>query len=537
MSAAYAIGDFVWLKQEGYPWWPGIIVSPESVGQVIPEELGDDGLCIQCLPSSAPTVAFARRSDPTELQPFLGPESSPEEAERIKESLVHSECSLAVEEGLQLFSAAKSTAAEQKAASKANQEDAEDLLLLSINPDEMSEPQDSGKGTHKRHREHKDREKRREERRSRRHRHRKEAARSPSSSSNDSEEEEKPQKSSHHHSQSTDRNRRKRDEEMERLTDDDEPEDAAEQAKSLLEGKFRSSRHPASNEELRMLSSGIQECVNEYNETEGDKVGEEKLLYYLRSFAECDVTLSQLHTMGVGKAVGFLLRNDFPPRVRALAQAILTYWFHSLENIVQETLLDTNDVGNCSVDSTIGDNSDRGLEEENLKDRSSLWKQIYSYFTEEKETKEDEVVTQREASMKEQEEREEAIQNVCDAVETALARCAEMDVRISVLYRLAAEEALRCDLLAKRLTATEVVTQEEQIMMGCGSPLYKTYKEGFGSPLSASSPSTFSTTTLYPCPNCGMKDAYHTGYTVSAHDNFPTILQCRHCSETWNTTA
>lgn len=329
---------------------------------------------------------------------------------------------------------------------------------------------------------------------------------------------------------------------------------------------------------------------------------EANLLHYLRAIAQCDVRMEQLHQLGIGQVVGYLLQSFFPPRVQVLAKAILEYWFASLETTTKELLLDTADVGNCSVESTIGDGEeeeDRGLGDAQMKNMSSLEVILYCNFmvgfdeeletfikkeplasmpsaichslpypvpgqptddalsgfqtqegegnqkeshrTKEKEEKKGDSTTDSEPS--EEETRmtpvvEEAqLQALCASLEVALLACPDVDVRMAVLHRLSDEKPLRNALLQGTVTAEEVVKKEEEVALGVASPLYamnSPYSPLFSPSSGEGSPTSFGATTLYQCPSCGERNAFRSMYTVSAHDNFPTLLNCRSCGQTWS---
>lgn len=132
---------------------------------------------------------------------------------------------------------------------------------------------------------------------------------------------------------------------------------------------------------------------------------------------------------------------------------------------------------------------------------------------------------------------ESRLRAVCEAMETSLLRCQDVDIRVAVLHRLEEEKKLRNALLEGAITAEEVVEKEEEIALGVSSPLYNSTlmvsplfspSSGEGSPTSAGA------TTLYQCPSCGERNAFRTMYTVSAHDNFPTLLHCRNCDQIWS---
>lgn len=132
---------------------------------------------------------------------------------------------------------------------------------------------------------------------------------------------------------------------------------------------------------------------------------------------------------------------------------------------------------------------------------------------------------------------ESRLRAICEAMETSLLRCQDVDIRVAVLHRLTEEKNVRNALLEGIITAEEVVEKEEQIALGVGSPLYSSslITSPLFSPSSeAGSPTSAGATTLYQCPSCGERNAFRTMYTVSAHDNFPTLLHCRNCDQTWS---
>lgn len=339
---------------------------------------------------------------------------------------------------------------------------------------------------------------------------------------------------------------------------------------------------------------------NKEEEEEEEEVKEERrLLGHLRGLANCDTTVEQLQELRIGQVVGYLLQSPFPARVQVLAKAILDYWFASLESSTREFLLDTTDVGNCSVESTIGEEEeDRGLGDPQMKDMSSLEVVIYYNFImgmeeemvpfiekekpapvpssilasfpyddnvsvdttststttesssaprpEGVEVTEENTLDKKEKEEQEEEEGgrkgppvdEEVLRRLCAEMESAILSCEDVDIRVAVLNRLSEQKALRNALLEGSLTPEELVKKEEEVALGVSSPLYNMNSPC--SPLSTTSsgdegsPTSFGATTQYQCPGCGERNAFRTMYSVSAHDNFPTLLHCRNCGNAWS---
>ncbi|EAN85042.1 hypothetical protein, conserved, partial [Trypanosoma cruzi] len=93
---AFPLNTLVWLKQPGYPWWPGMVLDPAALEMVLPA--GYD-TCVLCLPSVSSSVAFANSSNAEELLRF-DPET---DAELIEAGKQDADCAAAIEEALNVY--------------------------------------------------------------------------------------------------------------------------------------------------------------------------------------------------------------------------------------------------------------------------------------------------------------------------------------------------------------------------------------------------------------------------------------------------
>ncbi|CUG92610.1 Hypothetical protein, putative, partial [Bodo saltans] len=87
----------VWIKIDGYPWWPAIVADHVASGVELPE--GKDTL-VQFLGSG--DAGFVMSSASEEVVLFRGAEDE----EKVKESSADASCEQAVQEALALWQAA-----------------------------------------------------------------------------------------------------------------------------------------------------------------------------------------------------------------------------------------------------------------------------------------------------------------------------------------------------------------------------------------------------------------------------------------------
>lgn len=521
MGPRFAVGDHVWLKQEGYPWWPGTVVDPTSIGRELPG--GGVDLCVLCLPTTSSTLAFANSSNKEEVTLFTAMEGeswSEEETARVEAGLADPGCEPAVREAMASFKSTVKKHDEQQASQHSENdgasneeldEDDMDLALLSI----------EAKHSEKSHR-HKKRKREEEEKKSRRHRS-KRSSTPEDADSEDENESDDGRRHRHHRHEKKKKEHSKPSRSSRREPSSDQMVMEQQQKGPSLQERLLSRRHPATDAELLTRIHGIKDSISEYP----DVVQEDELFEQLRKLSHCDVSLHQLQELNIGNVVGSLLQDLFSVRVRSLAKAILSYWFHTLEKGVQEEMRET-EVDNCSHMSTIGDEiDDRGLGyDPALHAKSALFSQLYYAFTEE-EIDKAEVTT-------------DSLVELCGSLESALLAAEEVDARLSVLVRVGSEDKLRMELLKGTKTAEEVVEHETRVARGFGSPtIMRESDDSFAniaSPnLRPGSPLFSQETAGDQCPSCGSRDAYRSGYTVSAHDNYPEIMQCRRCLQRWNT--
>eukprot|EP00796_Vickermania_ingenoplastis_P010597 gene10597-7361_t len=539
------VGSYVWIHQEGYPWWPGIVLDPSQAGHAIPDELGSSGICVMCFPTASASLAFVRRDNPAEVLPFR-PGSGPEEEDRVAAAKEHPDCAAALEEALQAHATSLDGPTSKQRADAAAAEE-EDLLLLNLgsgdDDDDDAElkpvPGDStsrGEGHRRDKKEKKEKRDKKKEKEGKDSSRKRRRSRSGSGvhSSDDAvgkdelqlllDDEAEAQRLQARRLKKAERRIRQSEAARQRRSpslggeaaEDPFYEEESERHEDYKE-RLRAKRHPATDAELQRHVDIIKQCLLE--ERESGDFAAETVMASLRHLAPCDVTLDQLKRLEVGRQVGYLLRDTCPPRIRLLARSILSYWFSHLDSHVQESLMVSDEVRGCSEVTTLGDQSeDRGLGGEALNNMSTLCAQIYSYFTE-----------------------EETLQ--ADVDEAGLLKVTNPDNRMSILHRVASEAPLRLALLAEDQSAEDLVTREEQAAMGLASPVTFFRGGSPGSPFTQGTPNTFGPSTqtqsdvptaMHPCPTCGATDAYRSMYTVSAHDNFPDILRCRHCNTTWN---
>nr|CCD13762.1 unnamed protein product [Trypanosoma congolense IL3000] len=362
MTSSLAINTLVWLKQPGYPWWPGFVVDPTTVGMELSE--GYD-TCVLCLPFDSSSVALASSSNVEEIRRFL-----PEEDSRLLEDgRVDSVCAAAIDEALdmyekQLHSAEKK---QQQSMRKRHHDDGDgvpehgDLDALFF--DDSERDTDGSSQRERKYSPTRKREKRRKRRNeedightSKRTKKRDKLKltrreRREKISGTDSEDTSSTQEGEIESSDSDvgarvgvkqTRGKKASRNGVEFSDENDIGASYMENDIGLFKHELRRNRYDASN---AVLSRSHDELLGMHSRF--TKVGassfsledEEKILEILTTLAKVNVTLEQLIQTKVGVAVGQFISDDFPPRIAKLSHAILNYWFGQLPKDVRGKLL------------------------------------------------------------------------------------------------------------------------------------------------------------------------------------------------------
>ncbi|KAK7202149.1 PWWP domain/TFIIS helical bundle-like domain containing protein [Novymonas esmeraldas] len=582
-EAHYPVNSWVWVKQPDYPWWPAMVLDPAAAGQEIPD--GSD-LVLLCGPSAAPTLAFADSTDAEQLRPFrgAGPDAALVEAGRADDG-----CSAAVAEMIAAVDrdvAAGDGGADTAVGGTAAAETAVTLGDTAALSDkaEKKHKKDKKKEKRKRDKKHKSGSRAsRKERASTHHRaHRGDDRDSDGSGSDGDEDDEVEAESSGDGADeassgdeapfqrragaataSRSAQKRTRRERQSTLEEYDlgpaQPSSyAPRHDPSYYYRKVRDARRTATSAELRTctqeLRGAMARCLSgaaSAADVEAD------ILAVLRRLTSVDVSAAQLQETGVGVATGGLLRSFTAPVVQ-LAQAILTYWFHSLPQNTRQQLSTENELDRCSVetcsDGVAGDN-----------DLGRIGVNLYGCFTNEE-------INDAPASVD--------VMALCGTLEDTLERLCDSDAQMLALsvFGDAGEtgKALRRLVLEGKVNAEDISRHSSdlpqlvrmrqrrpaKIQLALSSPGNAHHLQdevgggggdsgGIGSPTSPydifsptgdgavgsptfGSPTGRTTTALYSCPHCGANDAYRSSYSVQAHDSMPDILRCKQCGQTWN---
>lgn len=563
-SSGFPTNSWVWLKQPDYPWWPAMVLDPAQCGEELPD--GCD-LALLCGPTSAASLAFAVAADGEQVRAFRGAEA---DAGLIRDGSADESCAAAINEMIAAAAAApvETTPAPATAAADAGGDAVDWEALMAESEAAMAAPSEgahSSRHKDKKHRkEHakKDRKRDKKDKKKRSHRrHRsEEAADSASSGSDDdesgadgeSEDEDNLFRRRNGTTSSRTAAKKAKYERQSHLEEYDTgsstvPAYSPRNDPDYLYRKVKKARRGATVEELAA-------CAAELRDFNGRCLGgaaspadvEAPVLRVLQRLTSVDVTVAQLQQSGVGVAVGGLLRSFTPPVVQ-LAQAILNYWFHSLPQNTQQQLATETEVDRASVD-TCASGGSEGKREGELR---RLGVTLYDAFTNEE-------INDAPASAD--------VVEVCHQLEEALEKRCDADAQMHILAAFGKDastgKSLRRLVLEGRITADDIVKHANDLPTLIRSherrpPNILTHTSGFsmsfgsGSPTSPNevfspsgdgttgsptfgSPTGRTTTALYTCPHCGANDAYHSSYTVQAHDNMPDILLCKKCGMTWN---
>ncbi|KEG06134.1 hypothetical protein DQ04_15741010, partial [Trypanosoma grayi] len=113
MTSTLALNTLVWLKQPGYPWWPGMVLDPAALEMAVPT--GYD-TCVLCLPSVSSSVAFANSNNAEEILRF-NPVS---DAALLEAGKQDADCSVAIEEALRVYEQQQEERQKNKVAEEEN---------------------------------------------------------------------------------------------------------------------------------------------------------------------------------------------------------------------------------------------------------------------------------------------------------------------------------------------------------------------------------------------------------------------------------
>ncbi|KAG5469567.1 hypothetical protein LSCM1_02791 [Leishmania martiniquensis] len=586
-SAGYPVNSWVWMKQDGFPWWPAMVLDPAQAGHDLPE--GSD-VVLLCGPSTAATLAFASSADVEQLRPYYG---ATQDAELIQAGRSDESCSAAIDEMIAAVAGMDATpgeehpqappptaaAAEGQMNHTASGEDEVDWEVLAAEAEAVkAEPHISVKKEYKR------------DKVSKRHKKKKHNGSGDDGGHPDSERsfhvQKKASKSHRRHHRggayseeeadarsSSDDDKNGNDEDVfQRRTGASSSRSAIKKAKyerqSKLEEynlgagtlsdyhprhdpayyyrKLRSARRAASSTELRTCTQQLRNYISQCLCGAATALDvEADILGVLRQLTNVDVTVTQLQETGVGVAVGSLLRSFTTPVVQ-LAQAILNYWFHSLPQNTKQQLSAENEVDRCSIETCSDDVAgDNGL--------GRIGVNLFSCFTNEE-------VNDAPGSLD--------TMSLCATIEDALERRCDADAQMLVLSAFGdagdTGKALRRLVLEGKIDVEDIVKYAGDLAFlvrarqrrppkmkldwnlptspacsATGSPIspYGVFSPNDNVSTGSStlgSPAGRTTTALYSCPHCGANDAYESSYSVQAHDNLPDILRCKKCGQTWN---
>ncbi|KPI87331.1 hypothetical protein ABL78_3572 [Leptomonas seymouri] len=555
-GSVFAFNSWVWVKQPDYPWWPAIVLDPAQSGQELPE--GCD-LVLLCGPTDAATFAFANSKYVDQVRPFCG--AAADDA-LIQEGRKDESCGAAIAEMLAAAAVDAPGGPTQSAPSPGNDGDTVDwnaVVADTVSSVKLSRDKVQRKHSKdKKRRKDKSKELKKEKSRKRhRARHGGESSEEAAVSSSDSSEDDDGEDNLFRRRNGTTSARtaaqKMKYERQSRLEEysmgsGTPSHHSPRYDPSYLYRKVRNARRSAGTEELvkcaKELRAVTARCLS------GAATAaelEEEVLDILSPLTRVDVTVAQLQESGVGVAVGGLLRGFTTP-VHQLAEAILNYWFHSLPQNTQQQLSAETEVDRASVDTC----ASSGSGDEGEGTLGKLGVMLYDSFTNEE-------IDDAPPSAK--------IVKVCRLIEEALTKHCSLDAQRLVLSEFGDEgstgKSLRRLVLEGKINADDITKHADDLPALIRSnqrrpPNILTYTSNFmnigigdGSPTSPNevfspsgdgptgsptfgSPTGQAATSLYTCPQCGANDAYHSSYTVQAHDNMPDILRCKKCGSTWN---
>lgn len=124
--SSYQLGAKVWVKMPDYPWWPGFVVDAAECGADLSLRMPGQDVCVQCLPSAAPSVMFINSQSAEEIRPYGGREA---DRELIAAGAAHPECAPAVTEALAAFEVSEDATAALAVATDLDVDATLDLLL------------------------------------------------------------------------------------------------------------------------------------------------------------------------------------------------------------------------------------------------------------------------------------------------------------------------------------------------------------------------------------------------------------------------
>ncbi|ORC87234.1 uncharacterized protein TM35_000232050 [Trypanosoma theileri] len=536
MTSPLALNTLVWLKQPGYPWWPGMVLDPSAVEVEVPA--GYD-TCVLCLPSIASSVAFANSSNNEEIILF-NPETDKELLEAGKQD---TNCAAAVEEAVRVYEQQQ----EQKQLLMLEQDAVKAMNKASENEEgkeanehkkhsQVKEEKSDKKRHKKRERDEKHSSAKKHHHHRKRHgeKHSKKERNSNYNYDDDDDNSENEYSNSDEDSldsygggderdKKSGKKARKRidfdtDEQYERearLEPHHQEEDAA-----YFEQRLRENRQRASDgalERFREQLASLAAACTHGSVISVSETAEEQLLDALSPMTTIDVTFDQLRRTKIGVVVGKFLSRDYPVRVVMLASAILTYWFRQLPPTTQQQLRAQTTLELASNDTTVGS------EREGLS-LGAVGVQLEATFTDEEVNE-----TATEPT------------TIARQIESELAAVDDEDVSMAVLavLRDGHNAALRRGLLDGSVSAKEVVANAvdpRRLLLRLQGQSGGSSTPEPESPLADGS-ALENFTTLYACPSCGAREAVANEYSVQAHDNMAVFVRCLKCGETWNVEA
>ncbi|KAH9588882.1 PWWP domain [Trypanosoma melophagium] len=536
MTSPLALNTLVWLKQPGYPWWPGMVLDPSAIEVEIPA--GYD-TCVLCLPSVASSVAFANSSNNEEILLF-NPDTDKELLEAGRQD---TDCAAAVEEAVRVYEqqqGQKQLLMPEKDSEKVMDKKSENEEGMEARVHKKHSQIKLEKSDKKRHKKHERDEKSFSEKGERHHQHRKRRSekhrkkeRKGKMDDDDDDNSEKEYNSSDEDSlnsygdeekvKHSGKKTRKRvefdtDEQYERealLEPIHQEDDAAYFERCLRENRQHAS--DGSLERFREQLTSLAAACRRGSVVSVSEAAEEQILDALSPMTTIDVTFDQLRRTKIGVVVGRFLSRDYPVRVVMLASAILTYWFRQLPPATQQQLRAQTTLELASNDTTVG--SDReGIA------LGAVGVQLEATFTDEEVNE-----TATEPS------------TIARQIESELAAVDDEDVSMAVLavLRDGHNADLRRGLLDGSIGAKELVANAvdpRRLLLRLRGPGGESTTPEPESPLGDGS-ALENFTTRYACPGCGAREAVVNEYSVQAHDNMAAFVRCLKCGETWNVEA
>jgi DNA-directed RNA polymerase subunit M/transcription elongation factor TFIIS len=313
----------VWIKIEGYPWWPAIVADHVASEVALPE--GKDTL-VQFLGSG--DAGFVSSSLTEEVVLFRGEE----DADKISESAADSGCEQAVHEALALWQAALSDAAALQA------EGAADGGSSSSEAEAATENSDRKK--EKKEKKNKKDKKIKKDKRDKKEKRRRERADSDEDERDDVQEKERAR-------------RKQAQRDMRHREAADSGDVMITSRKDARQHAIQTTKRIATQKELCDLRDKLEIAVEEHSQPAARAI--------LSDLARISVNYSQLKTTRIGVTVGQLLAKEFP-YCHPLATAILKYWFSQLPTTQQRRLTAQEEVELASDASQEG--SGRGREDD-----------------------------------------------------------------------------------------------------------------------------------------------------------------------------